>query len=140
MLGVLGVGAVGLFGVEQAAGAATVGTFKQVNACTASPDTYDGGGLDGWAQRVALSALNGAACELHTSRERLVLSLDPNSGYSNVTWDKATAKKAIQSGLKRAIKDGEDRGGLPGWAGSVLDFATDHAPIDWILNLFPYFK
>jgi NAD(P)-dependent dehydrogenase (short-subunit alcohol dehydrogenase family) len=120
-------------------GAATVGTFQAVDPCTASPETYGGSGIDGWAQRVALSALNGAACELHTTRERLVLSLDPNSGYNDVTWDHATAKKALHRGLQRAVDDAEARGTLPGWGGSILGFFVDHAPLDWVIDRIPLF-
>jgi MFS family permease len=139
VVGALGVTVVGLLATERAAGAATVGTFQAVDPCTASPETYGGSGIDGWAQRVALSALNGAACELHTTRERLVLSLDPNSGYNDVTWDHATAKKALHRGLQRAVDDAEARGTLPGWGGSILGFFVDHAPLDWVIDRIPLF-
>ncbi len=129
--------AVALLGVEQAAGASSVGTFQAVDPCTAGPDPYPGSGLDAVGQRIALSALNGAACELHTTRERLVLSLDPTSGYNDVTWDDATREHAIKVGTERAIDDAEDRGTLPGWAASVLRFAADHAPVGWILDRLP---
>ncbi|HKA03404.1 MAG TPA: MFS transporter, partial [Acidimicrobiales bacterium] len=140
LVGALGVAVVGLLATEQAAGAATVGTFQAVDPCSASPETYGGSGIDGWAQRVALSALNGAACDLHTTRERLVLSLDPNSGYKDVTWDHATAKKALHSGLQRAVDDAEARGTLPGWGGSILGFFVDRAPLDWVIDRIPLFK
>ena len=78
---------VGLIAAEIADGAADVGEYEAADPCTAPPDTYPGDGLDAIAQRIGLSALNGAACELGTSREKLVLSLDPDSGYDDVTWD-----------------------------------------------------
>ena len=84
--------AVAMLAAEQVAGASNVGTFQAADPCTAGPDPYPGSGLDAVGQRIALSALNGAACDLHTTRERLVLSLDPNSGYTDVTWDDATAR------------------------------------------------
>lgn len=133
----VGLVAVALLGVEQAAGASSVGTFQTVDACTAGPDPYPGSGLDAVGQRIALSALNGAACELHTTRERLVLSLDPHSGYSDVTWDNATRETALKKGTQRAIDDAEDRGTLPGWAAAVLRFAADHAPVGWFLDRLP---
>jgi MFS family permease len=139
LVGALGVAGVGLLASEQAAGASSVGEFEGVDPCTASPETYGGSGLDGWAQRVALSALNGAACDLHTTRERLVLSLDLNSGYNDVTWDRATAEKALHSGLQRAINDAEARGTMPDWGGSILGWVVDHAPLDWIVDRIPLF-
>jgi MFS family permease len=139
LVGALGVAGVGLLASEQAAGASSVGEFAAVDPCTASAETYGGSGVDGWAQRVALSALNGAACDLHTTRERLVLSLDPNSGYNDVTWNRATAEKALHSGLQRAINDAEDRGTMPDWGGSVLGWVVDHAPLDWIVDRIPLF-
>jgi MFS family permease len=129
--------ALALLGVEQVAGASNVGTYQAVDPCTAGPDPYPGSGLDAVGQRIALSALNGAACELHTTRERLVLSLDPNSGYADVTWDNATREQALKKGTERAINDAEDRGTLPGWAAAILRFTADHAPVGWILDRLP---
>jgi hypothetical protein len=129
--------AVALLGVEQAAGASSVGSYAAVDPCTAGADPYPGSGLDALGQRIALSTLNGAACELHTTRERLVLSLDPNSGYGDVTWDNATRERALKKGAQRAINDAEDRGTLPGWAAAVLRFTADHAPVGWILDRLP---
>jgi len=129
---------VALLGLEQAAGASNVGTYAAADPCTAGPDPYPGSGLDAIAQRIALSALNGAACDLHTSRERLVLSLDPNSGYTDVTWDDATREQALRSGTERAINDAEDRGTLPGWAATVLRFTAAHAPVTWIVEHLPF--
>jgi MFS family permease len=140
LVGTLGIVGVGLLASEHAAGASSVGTFDAVDPCTASPETYSGSGIDGWVQRVALSALNGAACDLHTTRERLVLSLDPHSGYTDVTWDRATAQKALHSGLQRAIDDAEARGTMPSWGGSILGWIVDHAPIDWIVDRIPLFQ
>ena len=83
-------------------------------------------------QRIALSTLNGAACELGTTRERLVLSLDGNSGYRDVQWDDATLEKAMRSGADRAIDDADDRGTIPGFVASILHFAVEHAPLGWL--------
>jgi hypothetical protein len=88
-------------------------------------------------QRIALGGLNGAACDLGTSREELILSLDPKSGIGDVTWDRATAAKAIQSGTSRAIDDAVDRGTLPSWAGRALRFVVERAPIQWLLDKLP---
>ena len=135
--GVLTVGAVGFVVAEWNRGAQEFGRYEAVDPCTASADTYPGKGLDGTVQRIALGGLNGAACDLGTSREELVLSLDPNSGIGDVTWDRDTAGKAIQSGTARAIDDAVERGTLPSWAGRALRFVVERAPIQWLLDKLP---
>ncbi|MET0147291.1 MAG: MFS transporter [Ilumatobacteraceae bacterium] len=136
-IGLLGVAAFALFGAQFAAGAAGVGEYAAADPCTAPPDTYPGGGIDGAVQEIALSALNGAACELGTTRERLVLSIDPESGYGDVTWDDATAEEALRVGAHRAIDDANDRDSIPGWVAAIMGFAADRAPIGWLVERLP---
>jgi MFS family permease len=133
----LSVAAVGLLGWQFAAGARTVGEFVAEDPCTAGPDPYPGSGLDASIQRIALSTLNGAACELHTTRERLVLSLDESSGYHDVAWDKPTLERALKVGAHRAIDDANDRDSIPGFVAAALGFLVDQAPIGWLVNRIP---
>ncbi len=130
--------AVGFVVAEWNRGAQEFGRYEAADPCAAPPDTYPGSGLDATVQRIALGGLNGAACELGTSRETLVLSLDSESGIGDVTWDRDTAAEAIQSGTSRAIDDAVERGTLPGWAGRVLGFVVERAPIDWLLERLPF--
>jgi MFS family permease len=136
-VGVAAAVAVGLIAAEFAAGAGTVGEFEAADPCTAAPDTYPGSGLDAAVQRIALSTLNGAACELGTTRERLVLSLDPDSGYDDVTWDEETAEQAMRSGAHRAIDDADERDSIPGFVASALHFIVDRAPLSWLIDRLP---
>jgi MFS family permease len=136
-IGALAVAAVGLVAVEIGAGARSVGEFTAESPCTAGPDPYPGSGIDGAIQRIALSTLNGAACELHTTRERLVLSLDEHSGYNDVQWDKPTLQKALKVGAHRAIDDANDRDSIPGWVAAALGFLVDRAPISWFVDKIP---
>jgi MFS family permease len=136
-VGAVGVVAVVLFAVELTNGARDVGEFAAVDPCTAPPDTYPGSGLDAVVQRIGLSALNGAACELGTTRERFVLSLDPNSGYDDVSWDEETAEQALRAGAHRAIDDADERDSLPGLVASALRFVVDRAPIGWLIERLP---
>jgi hypothetical protein len=88
-----------------------------------------------------LSGLNGAACDLGTTREALVLSLAPNSGFAEVHWDRPTAERALRSGFNRSIDDAVKRGSLPGWGAAVLRVIVDRAPLDLLLkaiNLNPF--
>ena len=88
-------------------------------------------------QRIALSALNGAACELGTTRERLVLSLDPNSTFDDVDWDQDTMEQALRGGAHRAIDDANDRDSIAGWVAAALGFVVDRAPISWLVERLP---
>lgn len=136
-VGVLVLVAVALIGVELSKGARTSGEFVAQDPCTATPDPFPGGGLDAAVQRIALSTLNGAACELGTTRERLVLSLDENSGFDDVDWDKETMENALRVGARRAIDDANDRDAIPGWVASALEFVVDRAPIGWLVDRLP---
>jgi hypothetical protein len=127
-----GVGA--LLVVERSAGARDYGTRTYVEPCSAPADPFPGKGLDATLQRILLSGLNGAACDLGTSREELVLSLAPRSGVDEVTWDQETLERALRKGFDRSIDDAEDRGSLPGWGATILRFAVRNAPIDWLLD------
>jgi MFS family permease len=135
--GLVAVGAIAFVAVEWKGGAQDFGRYEAADPCAAGPDTYPGQGLDNTVQRIALGGLNGAACDLGTSREELILSLDPKSGIGDVTWDRDTAAKAIQSGTSRAIDDAVDRGTLPSWAGRALRFVVERAPIQWLLDKLP---
>jgi MFS family permease len=136
-VGAVGAVAVALVAFELTNGARDVGVYEAADPCTAAPDTYRGDGLDAVVQRIALSALNGAACELGTTRERLVLSLDPNSGYDDVSWDEDTAEEALRSGAHRAIDDADERDSIPGLVASALRFVVDRAPIGWLVERLP---
>ncbi|HEX6786165.1 MAG TPA: MFS transporter, partial [Acidimicrobiales bacterium] len=135
--GLVAASAIAFVALEWRGGAQDFGRYEAADPCTAGPDTYPGTGLDNTVQRIALGGLNGAACDLGTSREELILSLDPKSGIGDITWDRDTAAKAIQSGTSRAIDDAVDRGTLPSWAGRVLRFVVERAPIQWLLDKLP---
>jgi predicted MFS family arabinose efflux permease len=115
------------------AGAGDLGSFGLADPCTAPPDPYPGDGLDAAAQRLVLSGLNGAACELGLTREALVLSLEPRSGV-DVEWDRATIEDALRSGVQRAISDADQRNTLPGWIASSLSWLVDRVPVSWFLE------
>jgi predicted MFS family arabinose efflux permease len=116
-----------------AAGAAEFGQFTPADPCTAGPDPFPGGGFDATLQRLVLSGLNGAACELGTSREELVLSLEPRSGV-DIEWDRDTIEDALRSGVIRAIEDADERDTIPGWIAWSMQQVVEHAPISWFLD------
>ncbi len=134
VLVLLGVGAGAVVATEISRNSWDQGVYVATDPCTAAPDPFPVGGLDGFAQNAALGALNGAACELEVSREELVLSIDPNSGFTDVRWDKDTVEQAVRSGLVRSIDDLEERGSLPGIAASILKAVVGNAPVGWLLD------
>src|SRR5438552_18288921 len=70
-------------------------------------------GVDEIAQQLTLSALDGAACELHVSRETLVLALATPDGRQRFIDDPRLGE-ALRAGPVRAIDDAERAGARPG--------------------------
>jgi hypothetical protein len=128
---VVGVGA--LIAIEFANGATDYGTLEREDPCTAQDD-FSGSGLDATLQRIALSGLNGAACELGVTREELVLSFAPNVAPKEIKWDQATIERAVRKGMLKAVDDAEERGSLPGIAALILREVIQRAPIDWLIK------
>jgi hypothetical protein len=117
---------------ELALGAPDFGETRIADACTTEAE-FDGGGLDGAIQSFALSAISGAACELGTSREELVLSLVPSAGASKVRWDKETINRALRKGVERAAADTTGNPLLRAALAVVLkEVLAD--PLAWLLN------
>jgi hypothetical protein len=104
VLAALSVAGMTLIAVELALGALSLGEPRLADPCTDKP-AFSGGGLDGAVQRFALTGLNGAACELHTTREELVLSFVPAADVKTVRWDRATIERALRTGFDRAADD-----------------------------------
>src|SRR5262249_11767362 len=74
---------------EFRAGARSYGLHTYVDPCHAPANPFpQGKGIDGTIQTIALSAMNGAACKLGTSREEMIFSLVPKRGLvTDVTCD-----------------------------------------------------
>ena len=117
---------------DLAIGAFGTGTPKIADPCKPRAP-FAGGGIDGTVQRVVLDGLDGAACRLHTSREELVLSIDPNSTYGR-RWNPKTVENALRAGLIRSIDDADRRGDIPGFLAPVLRQLVESAPIDKLVK------
>jgi hypothetical protein len=131
-LAALALAAACLLAVELGLGAIGFGRPGLADPCTAKP-ALEGGGIDGAIQRFGLSALNGAACELGTTREELVLSFVPSAGTRPIRWDEETVERALRQGFERAARDAAGEGIL----GDVLAFVLREAlarPIAWFLG------
>jgi len=127
----LALAAVALVCGELAAGAIHFGEAKLADPCTSKP-AFAGGGIDGAVQRFALSGLNGAACDLHTTREELVLSFT-KAGKKKVRWDHATIDRALHAGFDRAARETAGNG-LAGAFLSLLLREIVANPLEWLLE------
>jgi hypothetical protein len=101
VLAALAAAALSLIAIEFALGAASFGKPRLADPCTAR-EGPSGGGLNGTIERLARATLDGAACELHTTREELVLSFVPAAGTHKIRWTKQTIDRALRAGLNRA--------------------------------------
>jgi hypothetical protein len=120
-----------LVGVELQRGALTEDVLAVPDPCERTV-TIDTGGLDGQTQRVGLTALDLAACELGTTREELLLdltsSLQESRDFPPGTED------AIRNGLEEAIDREEQEDRLNVVAAFVLKQAVQRAPVEWVVR------
>jgi hypothetical protein len=130
-LGALAAAAVSLIAIELALGALGFGEARLAEPCTSKP-AFDGGGIDGALQRLVLSGLDGAACDLKTSREALVLSFSP-SAKTKIEWDSATRDSALQAGFDRAARDTAGDGLVGKVVATLLRELVAH-PLEWLLD------
>jgi hypothetical protein len=133
VLGALFAAAAVLIVVELVQGAPSYGAAKQEDPCTAVVH-FAGDGLDASLQRIALGGLNGAACELGTTRAELILSFAPSVAPKPIKWDNATIERAVRSGLLKAIDDAQARGGIGGFTAAILRAVVERAPLDWLIK------
>jgi hypothetical protein len=131
-LAALGVAAAVLIAIELANGALDYGESTIAEPCEPR-EPFPGEGFEATIQRIVLDGLDGAACELNTTREELVLSVDPELGR-DVEWDEETLERAVRSGLLEAIEDAEERGGIGELEARLLREVVERAPLDWLIQ------
>lgn len=131
-LAALGLAAAVLIAVELANGALDYGESAVADPCE-QREAFPGEGFEATIQRIVLDGLDGAACELNTTREELVLSIDPELGR-DVEWDRETLERAVRSGLLESIARAEARGGIGGLEARILTEVVERAPLDWLLE------
>lgn len=89
-------------------------------------------GLSEALEQVALSGLDGAACDLGVSREELVLALRDESALDDFAaahgLDRGDAERAVQEGLVRALDDAEEAGAVSGFVAGLARRAIENVP------------
>ena len=99
----------------------------------------DPGGVEAVAQQIALSALDGAACDFGVSRETLTIALATSSSRARFARahhvDSHELENAVRRGLERAVDDAERAGAISGFRATALRFAAEHVPVEQLANL-----
>ena len=123
---------VGLVAASLAQGGLDHGETQLANPCVPRP-APESGGTAGTIERIALNGLDGAACHLRVSRERLVVGLASDDGrrrlFGSGSAQDDRIEEAVRSGLRRAIDDAAQRGEVGGLTLELLRAAADHLPI-----------
>jgi hypothetical protein len=107
--------------------------------CAPRPGVWhDVGGATAIGQAVALSAVDGAACQLGITRETLTLALTSRSNLGDFARsyhisDKRI-EKALRDGLSRAVDDAERADAINGIEGAILHQAVDRFPLDRLIG------
>jgi hypothetical protein len=121
-----------LVGVELGKGALNEPAPKIANPCV--PRYGRTGGIDATFQRIVLDGLDGAACQLHTTREELVLSIGGGGVGVTRRWDEHTIEVALRAGLLRSVDAAERRGDLPGFVADALRGVVERAPLGKLIR------
>jgi hypothetical protein len=132
-LGVVAAAAVARIAGVVAAGGQDLGRSQIADPCV-SRSRAAGGGFDATLQGVVLDGLAGAACDLHVTREDLVLSFGPDVGSKPIPWSPQQVEDSIRAGTIRAIDDAEARGSLNSVVADVLRGVVRRVPIQELIR------
>jgi hypothetical protein len=127
-----------LVGIYIAAGGLDYKPAGAADPCDAREWT-DPGNLEESAQQFALSAIDGAACDLGVSREELTRALADDESRQAFAEENDLSddeiETAVRSGLNRAIDDAEDAGVISGIAVTGLRTVVRFMPLDQMIEL-----
>jgi len=118
-----------------ALGGATYEPTPVADPC-ATRDWRDPGGLQDVLEQVALSALDGAACELGVAREDLVLAIRDEEALEEFAGEQGIsrpeAERIVEDALDRALADAQEAGAISGFVAGLVTRALDAVP-PWLL-------
>jgi hypothetical protein len=96
-------------------------------------------GFEAVAEQIVLSSVDGAACQLHVSREDMVLALANADTRQQFVREhhitNAELESLVRNGLKRSIADAQNAGALNSTVAGILRGVVGNIPIDELLNL-----
>jgi hypothetical protein len=132
------VAAMALVVTYLALGGATYAPAQVADPC-ATRDWRDPQGLEEVAEQIALSGLDGAACELGVSREEMVLALANSDSRAQFAREHGISderlEELVREGLLRAIDDAEEADALNATIADLLRGIARNVPVDELLNL-----
>lgn len=100
----------------------------------------DPSGATGIAEQIVLSALDGAACDLHVSRERLAVLIAQDTDLTTLAaefgLDEGELEDVLRQGLRRAVQDAEDADAINGVEAFLLRQAVERIPIGRLLEAY----
>jgi hypothetical protein len=127
-----------LVGLYLALGGASYAPAKVADPCTPR-DWRDPHGFQEVAQQIVLSALDGAACDLHVSREEMVLAFASRDSRERFAREhglsNARLEQLVRRGLMRSIDDAEQADALNSTVAGLLRGVVARVPIDQLLDL-----
>ncbi len=96
--------------------------------------------LEQIGEQIALSTLDGVACEIKVPREELVLALESRETLTAFGESKGLSSDELDAlvrrGLERAIDDGQKAGAIGGIEAFIVRQAVARLPIDRLLDSF----
>jgi len=122
---------VGLIAMYLAFGGATYDPAEVADPCdTRNAETLQERDL---FESIALSSLDGAACELQVSREELTLALADEEATEDFAEahgiDSETVEDAVQAGLVRSVDDAIAAGEIDGFEAELLREVAERVPV-----------
>jgi hypothetical protein len=127
-----------LVGLYLSLGGASYAPAKVADPC-ATRSWRSPQGFEAVAEQIVLSALDGAACRLHVSREDMVLALanaDTRKQFVRAhDISNAELESLVRTGLKRSVGDAQSAGALNPTLAGVLRGVVGNLPIDELLDL-----
>jgi hypothetical protein len=94
----------------------------------------------GVLEGIALSALDGAACELQVTREELIAALGDEQALAEFASehgiDESDVDAAVRAGLIRAVDDAQREGALSDSLAPLVRGLAENAPVPVVIDLF----
>lgn len=113
----------GVLGVQVANGGGEFEPLRPADACVERDVTAQADGIEGLTESLVLLGIDGAACRLDVSRERLTLDLAQPGDRTDAEID------ALREGLQDAVVRMEEDGTLPP-SSELVDEALDSADLN----------
>ncbi|HEY3051254.1 MAG TPA: hypothetical protein VGJ40_05955 [Gaiellaceae bacterium] len=127
-----------LIGAYLALGGASYAPAKVADPC-AQRDWRNPEGFEQVAEQIVLSAVDGAACELHVSREDMVLALANRESRERFVREHGISNQRLEQlardGLLRSIDDAERADALNPTVADLMRGVVRRVPIDELLDL-----